>query len=521
MRRKALYKLPRQTAMLMLLLFLAFGASCRGCRRPPANQSLCSDSPVESAPVFINQPVNYCVSRPIELRRGNVQLLVDSSGSMKGFQNVVPSLMNWAQHSFSLLNTSAFNIQQTRLRHFSQKVGIADLAKWQPPTAYQGNTNIHEAIRAAKDSDLTLILTDGIAANGKQGAGDCARGVDIACVAHALRDAMHATIEDGTMADWGLWFMPLIAGYDGTFYTEEQTPGDFQERKVVEQIRADLGVEVEVTNPKTDANGNLVYQYRGPRTLLLIVIARQTDTGRAALQALWERAAFLGLKRINQMREFSAGTACIQPMEVYPGFLNSIQWQKLTEPADPGERSGTMDVSFAAQANKAAIQVRCPSGSTGAGVFTLEGQTANAERVAGCVPINLLPGFSFQMHATRSDDEAALQQILKRAERRSEQSEQLRLCLECNMNAPRFCNDKPAQAQWVAMMDYKHAAEAFAADKADHSLYQQIKGLSTTQPSLEPHRVYALFATLGAFYRDVISDQRSIVLSQFDFCHQQ
>lgn len=193
----------------------------------------------------------------------------------------------------------------------------------------------------------------------------------------------------------------------------------------------------------------------------------------------------------------------------------------MIEPSDPGERSGTIDVSFVAQANQAAIQARCPKGGAGAGVFTLNGQTADAGREAGCAPINLLPGFTFQMRATRADDEAALRQILKHAERQGEQSEQLRLCLECSLDAPRFCNDNPAQAQWVAFMDYKHAAEGFAADKADNPVYQQIRGFSTTQPSLEPHRIYALSATLGAFFRDVAADQRSVVLSQLGFCHQQ
>ena len=525
MRRQALRKLSRQTATLILLAILTLSGACRSCRRAPANQSPCADSPTESAPVFVNQPVNYCASRPIQLRQGRVQMLVDSSGSMVGFKNAVPQLVNWAQHSFSLLNTAALQIQSSRLCQFSQALpgGVANCASGQTLTSYQpsGATNIHEAIRAAKDYDLTLILTDGAAATGKEGLGDCARGVDIACVAHALRDAMHATIEDGTTADWGLWLAPLIAGYDGVFYSEEPMSGDFQERKVVEQIRADLGVEVEVTNPRTGAGGDLIYQYRGPRALLLIVIARRTDVGRAELQALWERAEFLGLKRLKQMREFSAGAACIQPMEVYPGFLNTVQWQKLTEPSDPGQRSGTIDVSLAAQANQASIQVSCPKNGAGAGVFTLNGQTADAGRVAGCVPINLLPGFSFQMRATRADDEAALRQILKRAERQGERSEQLRLCLECSLDAPRYCNDRPAQAQWVAFMNYQHAAEGFAAGKADNPVYQQIRDFSTTQPSLEPHRIYAFSATLGAFYRDVASDQRSVALSQLNFCHQQ
>src|SRR5262249_49545342 len=159
---------------------------------------------------------------------------------------------------------------------------------------------------------------------------------DIACVAHAMRDAMRATSADGATGDWGLWFIPLIAEYDGPFYTEEPMPADFQERKVVDQIRADLGVQVEVTNPRSGAGG-LVYQYRGPRTLLLIVIARWADVGRAALQALWDRAGDRRLNRINKMREFSAGMACLQPVEVYPGFLNMVQWKNLAEPDAPGE----------------------------------------------------------------------------------------------------------------------------------------------------------------------------------------
>jgi hypothetical protein len=345
--------------------------------------------------------------------------------------------------------------------------------------------------------------------------------VDIACVAHALRDTMHATIKDGTLADWGLWLVPLIAGYDGAFYTEEPMPGDFQERKVIEQIRADLGVEAEVANPRTGAGGDLIYNYRGPRALLLIVIARSTGLGRSALQALWERAEYLGLKRLRQMREFTTGTACAQPIELYPGFLPTIQWQKLNEPTDPGERSGTIDVSFTTGPNKGAIQVRCPTDGSGAGLFTLQGQATDTERVAGCVPIDQLPGFTFQMRASGADEEAALTHFLKQGERQSELSDQLRLCLTCSMAAPRFCNDKPVQAQWVAFVNYSHAAEGMAADKADNPLYQQIRNFSTTHPSLQPHRIYAFSATLGAFYREMAPDQRSVVLSQLDFCHQQ
>ncbi len=524
MRRQARHKLLRQTATLIVLIGLTFSVACRSCRPTTVNQTPCADSPAENNPVFINQPVNYCVNRPIEPRRVNVQMLVDSSGSMIGFQKSIPQLLNWAQHSFSLLNTSALGIQNLRFCQFSQALGgIANCSSGQALAPYRpsGNTNIHEAIRAAIDYDLSLILTDGIAATGKVGVSDCAQGVDIACVAHALRDVMHSTNKAGTTADWGLWLMPLIAGYDGTYYTEEPMPVDFQEQKIVEQIRTDLGFEVDVTNPRTRASGDLIYQYRGPRALLLIVIARWTDVGRSSLQALWERAEYLGLKRLRQMREFTAGTACVQPLEAYPGFLNTLQWQKLTEPSEPGERSGTIDVALSAQPEKATIQVSCPTNATGAGIFTLNGQPTDAARVAGCVPINLLPGVTFQMRAAHPDDEAALAQFMKRAERQGEQSEQLRLCLACRMDAPRFCKDKPVQAQWVALMNYKHAAEGFASGLSDNPPYQLIRAFSTTHPSLEPHRIYGFSATLSAFYRDIAADQRSVALSQLDFCHQQ
>src|SRR5215813_9242722 len=100
MRHQALRELPRRATILMLLVTLVFGASCSGRHRTADSQSPSAGSLAESAPVSINQPVNYCVNRPIEPRRSNVQMLVDSSGSMIGFQKAVPQFVNWAQHSF-------------------------------------------------------------------------------------------------------------------------------------------------------------------------------------------------------------------------------------------------------------------------------------------------------------------------------------------------------------------------------------------------------------------------------------
>lgn len=503
---------------------LALMLSCNSGTSNECALPVLEDSP-ES--VFVTDRVLYCWQKPLEPRRGSVQVLVDASGSMVGFQKAVPDLVNWIEHAISQLQGSALTIEHSRICQFSQRLpgGIGTCASsYRSMGSYRpsGDTNLHDAIRSAKDHALTFILTDGVAATGTKGSGDCATGVDAACVARALREVVHSEIIGGKGVDWGIWICPLIANYDGTFYTEEPIlPTDFNPRETIKRVRSDIGAEVVVQDPHAGPGGHLVFRYRGPRALLLIIIARWTDVGRAATEALWERAEYLGLHRIEEMRASSSRLSTLPPIEVYPGFLNSIEWKTLQESDDPNEICGTMDVSFQSDPEKATIGLTCPQGGGGEGYYHLTGSSRAVSRVSGCVPIGLLPAFRFRFEPVNQEDATIVRQLLKGYRREEGSYTNLQLHLACRMNNPRPCPDSPISLQWMAYMNYAEAADCLASPECTHSIHQLVKSLSTAHPSQEPHRIFAFSNTLETFYREVTQDQRSIALADLDVCHNQ
>jgi hypothetical protein len=388
------------------------------CQRPPVGAT-CDQLRNATEPVFVENPVSYCWHRPIQLKTGRVQVLVDSSGSMIGFQHEIPPLVNWLRHGVSQVQQSAMNVQTTRLCQFSEAFsesgGLANCTDLASEIVFDykvfGNTNLHQAIRSAKDYELTYIITDGVAATGGRGASDCAGGVDAACVARALREVIHAQSPEGNDLDRGIWVVPLLANYDGTFYTEEPIfPTNFSAEETIKQVRADIGVNAVVQNPGTGSDGRLQFKYQGPRSMLLIVIARWAEVGRASVQALWERAEYLGVTRIEEMKQFSSELASFSPIEVYPGFLNQLRWETLKSVDDPNLRQGTMDAILNTTSPKQSIVLECPKEGSGQDLYDLTGSTSSSGQIAGCVPIRLLPALTFGFRAVDPKDDAVLRQ---------------------------------------------------------------------------------------------------------------
>jgi len=503
----------------MTLVAASCGRSCG--RRAPGNGLEDPGSP--SAPLFMNKPVTFCWERPLNLRRGDAQILVDSSGSMSGFSQAIPPLVTWIQHGISQVQQSSMTVENARLCQFNQRIGIADCT----PSGRQltqfkafGNTNLHDAIRSAKDYALTFILTDGVAATGGLGSGDCANGVDAACVARSLKEVVNFRATTGEDLDTGIWVMPLLANYNGAFYTEEQIAiADFRSEETIKQIRSDVEAEAVIQNPRTDSNGRLEFDYRGPRALLLIVIARWSDVGRNATQALWERSEYMSVRRIEGMKEFTSGIATFTPIELYPGFLNKVTWQAMQEPQDASEIKGTIDAVLKPEDKNPTIEVICPQNDTGEAVYRLSGVTAEAGRVSGCVPLRMLPAFDFRFRTAREDDQDTLAQFLTSYQRSGDAYTELRLNLACSMSHPRPCESNPVAAQWTASINYMGAAEGLASGARSQTVHQQVKNISTVSPNREPHRVYAFSTTLENFYREIGKEQRDIVLANLNICH--
>ncbi|HWW75262.1 MAG TPA: hypothetical protein VNZ44_07700, partial [Pyrinomonadaceae bacterium] len=209
---------------LLLLMLLA-----PGCYRTPPPDGPPEIGQGEQAPAFMERPVKFCWQPPPAPWSGGVQVLLDSSGSMVGFRRAVPQVVNWLQHGVSQLQTSTLNVSNSRLCQFSEGLGAqgggfgncTDVARPLPRFEPAGNTNLHAAIASAKDFGLSFILTDGVAATGGGRAGDCASGVDAACVARSLRGVVSTPGSQPERVNWGVWVLPLAANYEGKFFTEE------------------------------------------------------------------------------------------------------------------------------------------------------------------------------------------------------------------------------------------------------------------------------------------------------------
>ncbi|MBZ5538178.1 MAG: hypothetical protein LAO31_19670 [Acidobacteriia bacterium] len=506
-----------------LLLLLVTMASCRGCASRKIDEGKTGQYEDALAPLFVDAPVSFCRKNPVQPKRGKVQILIDSSGSLIGFQHTIAPLANWIKNSFSGLRESMIDPVASSVCQFDQNKGISNCTDFnQPLGPYRpsGDTNLHDAFRASRDNDLTFILTDGVAATGSRGSGDCAGGVDAACVARAMKDAMHAQSLEGDDVDRGLWIFPVVAQYDGTFFTEQPiSPTAFQPNETIRRIRSDsdVGAQVGIQNPHVSADGNLVFQYRGPRMILLIVIARWADLGRAAVQSLWERAEFLGIRRIDQMRAYSSGLATLLPIEVYPGFLNPVRWQKLAE----RDSRGTIDVVLKPVLDKSSITIQCPKSAQGEGDFSLTSSPLNEGQVAGCVPIRLLPAINLRLRPVRDEDATDLSKFVKDYGQQKGSYSDLALHLACTPELARPCNSNPIVTQWTGYMNYEAAANCLASPECHSPSLSLIKDLSTSNASIEPHRIFGLTDTVRVFFQDISDDKRSIVLGTLDVCTNQ
>jgi len=494
----------------VIFALIAF-CSCQTTPRDEPKQSC-------SGMTLFQDVVPYCVRASGNPQVGDVQVLVDGSGSMVGFDPKLPEIVRWSQHAISAIQGQPLTIRTSRICTFREKEGISGctgITGQSPPIVSHGDTNLHEAINSTRDYALTLIVTDGVAATGDRGKGSCATGVDAACVARSLVDAIHS---NDTSDDRGIWIVPLIAPYEGQFFTEESiSPGSFRSQDAIDKVRSDIPIDSVIQNPQTGYGGKLVYTYKGPRSLLLIAIAKKSEVGRSAIQALWERADYLNVTKVDALQKYSGGIAALTPIEVYPGYLNRVRWETLKDSDSGGMSKGTIDAQTSMQGDKTSIQVNCPNAGENRGTFTLNGSDKPTE-IAGCVSLRMFPAFSYDLRAARDEDKSELSQLLTGFKLASCSGSSLDLDLACSTQIARKCGENPIPVQWVASMKYGAAADSLNSSSSPAATV--VNGLSTAHPSMEPHKITALSLILELFYREVANDARSTVLNSFEICKQ-
>jgi hypothetical protein len=515
----------------VLVFALVLLAACRRTRP----QSTLRPFPPPAGPAFPAAGFTFCRDDRVAPVPARVQILLDSSGSMVGVQKLIPQLTTWMQHSLSLLRRSSLEVREGRVCQFSTRFekggtsfpGQCSPSLTQPLQGFQasGDTNLHRAIESAAQYDLTLILTDGVAATGSGGAGDCASGVDAGCVARNLRSVVTSrSLGRQEAEDWGFWLVPVVVPYNGKFFTEQKLAADtFDPKVVADHVRADTGRTVTIGKPYQLRDGELAFEsYQGPRAMLLIVLARSTTLGRGMVQALWERTDFLGIRQIRSLKDYSGSLSALPPMELFPGLAETLEWHSLAASTSVAA-VGTIDATLAGAGSgrgRREIQVSCPPKGRGEGYFSLLGEARRTTKISGCVQIQVLPAIKFGLEPQSESDREALSTLMPSYQlTQPHDLSSLDLKLSCGPAAVRTC-ESPIPIDWRASMHYETAADCLADPQCEARAPKLIRDLSTLKPQEYPDKIYGIAETLQEFFRLASHDVKSQSMGHLSICRE-
>ena len=477
----------------------------------------------ETSVRFLHDPVLYCPGPIQSPYRGDIQIFFDTSGSMIGFKSEKERLDTLTTHVISQLHTVAMNPDTVKYCLFHENKGIFG-CRSEPGGPYKprGNTNLHEALLAASNAELTIIITDAVAASSlTENNEGCARGVDTACVARALHAVLTRPAVDAEFPDWGLIIIPLVILYKGPFYTESKvTLGTFDPEVTLKAVTDDFDIKTTITRPRRLKNGTLVFDYRGPRYLLILIIARHHDLARRAAQAFYERASQFGYTLWTNNDERPSRIPLVEtPIEVFPGYLPEMDYKKLTLPDDqPNAWCGTIDVTLNSTGTLPRLEVGCPHDKPGRVPVTLSGRPHNADRVSGCIPLYELPAFSFQIIADKPAMSAELNVFLPSYALPNENYDAIILDTLCPVSTAFTCPDNLLTAHLAAIVDYPATADCFAEPSCPGPVHTVFERFATDSPWLQPHRSFNIHHTLELLYRELYGETYTIRLGRFAMC---
>jgi hypothetical protein len=250
-----------------------------------------------------------CRSESFQLR--SFQFLLDDSGSMKGFQNALLGATRGVDAALSRLLASRSNTDTVEFTNclFGLPGGIRCRPARPSAEAFQGvgDTALDQAAAAATGYDLTVILTDGIAATATGAAKECAGGVDAVCVASQLIQSLLPATREEPIMNGGAWLVPVRLAFAGTVYTEQSLPvAAFRKDEAQAAAEIDMGMKVTIQRPTLSSSGQLQFQYAGDRYAVLMIVAKRAEIGRMAIRAI-----------------AGAGLASGTPIELFPGLPES------------------------------------------------------------------------------------------------------------------------------------------------------------------------------------------------------
>lgn len=505
------------------LALMTLGARCKGETEepPPAPPG---DATIELKGTVAGTPVgayDLCVrdERPAE-RTAGVQVFLDASGSTSGFSvpGVMSPLAQWVKRSAIGSPAAGVEFSLTRLQAFSTD-GIIDLPAREETISYKvghGNTNLDEVIGRAQDEAITVIATDGVPYTTGVQSTTCAGQVDVTCVAKKLREFIDANPHPG------MWIVPLFGRYDGKYAAEgQQIPNNPEwAEQTTEHLKETLGGDIRLRANDSEDRATNPFFYTGPRTLLLIVLAKDASMGRIFLSSLYERAphyrvALLGenFTSFNAMADKPLGA--FTPVELYPGYtprVSSIRGQKRKPSAEVSEDAGGfIDVRELKEGNPFLARVACAGAreSTPDEVVDLTFSTGTKDlcrKMYSLPSVQYLPELPSKTDVNEKQDAATLVRSLSLTQAGADQNGALRgeMHIRC-AGGGRGC-ENPTTIRIVAKVAYSDAAERLADRAAPVGAVAYLQKLSTDSLVGEPFKVLALDRMLIEVMRTITQD---------------
>lgn len=476
---------PSVAVPLLLLGVLAIGG------RAPGMQCAL---PRDSGYTPLNGLVNYCAPEELPAQEGSVQFLIDGSGSMAGFAAPIVRIRQWVAQSFSQLRGQHYAYRRARSGYFAQGRDIQSTStSLDPgPGKFAGDTNLHQAVATAREYDLTVLLTDGVAAGG-DGSGDCSSGVDAACVARAMRQSLEPRPGEPQAIRAGIWIIPLIAPFSGVLFTEQLLANqEFDPSAALQSVQQDTSTTAEF-GPPEQRQGRLAFHYKGPRLLFLLVLARNATIGRAWVAAAAAASSNSQVLPLRQLKKATGQLAYLAPVEVFPGTAASMHWLSGRVPTSRGRPAlcGGMDIGFVLPD---LLKLRCVSGRADLGIVEVLGAAPTGS--SRCVEMMMLPASTLRLSGPGTSALGGFQW------RPAAIAGQAGLLLQLKCGTPKLPGCRaPADLQVVRVIDYRTTADSMARSNGS-TAPESLHLLSTNRPAQEPVRAFGLASLLEKFYRE-------------------
>jgi hypothetical protein len=357
-------------------------------------------------------------------------------------------------------------------------------------TKATGYTNLDRALASSSDFDLSVIITDGVPSGASSGGPNhcVGSGVDAGCVADAMAEAMKGPPGTSKEQMRGVWIIPTILQYRGTFFVEQKIEAsEFDRDKAETSVNNALGVNARIEHPRSSTDGTLVFDYDGPRYLLAIVVGN-VSSGRAFLQEFYSQTDFSHIVKLPTPNSYGKQSdfrpSILPAIEIFPSTLPPQAFEGCQQARDARQRIvGGLVNCRTPEFNR--LRLSCGQSAK---------TTLELNRQISADPMRIFTVAPVRFHNSGGSIVKALEIPIQ-----SSGLSQIRVKVSCDGGKRVACGSAESNTQLTTTPDFQAAADAMITGNTQGAKY--INAMSTRTPGEDPEKVYGLGDLLQNFYR--------------------